>query len=353
MQTTQTSENGVELPNVPKVEYGEAGVTPFPLCVQACARYLGKPLPYDAAMSASGAAFRLTWDETSWNGGNVDVAHTFDDPEQVYRLGLAAAGFGYHALWRGESTARQQAVSFLRAELDQGRPCIALGVIGPPEACIVTGYRDGGDTLLGWNFFQDNPEFAGQLQTTPSGYFLAAQWWDNPDTLAFFALDRPIDKPMTDRDVLTNALEALHGRRHGPFAKGLLAYDAWKTAMLDESQFPAGAVLPLLFERLMCQVDAMDCVTDGRYNAAAFLRAMADRHPEQRTLCQLAAKQLTEAADCTAKMYGILGGYECGEQQMRQIARREIREQLALWISAAKAADEQAYASLRALRDVL
>ena len=54
---------------------------------------------------------------------------------------------------------KSEFISFIKAKIDSGFPCIALGIIGPPEACIITGYRNNGDVLLGWNFFQDNPEY--------------------------------------------------------------------------------------------------------------------------------------------------------------------------------------------------
>ena len=38
---------------------------------------------------------------------------------------------------------------------------IATGIIGPPEACIVTGYQDEGETLLVWNFVHDSVMYGG------------------------------------------------------------------------------------------------------------------------------------------------------------------------------------------------
>jgi len=40
--------------------------------------------------------------------------------------------------------------------IDQGKPLIALGVVGPPEACIITGYDENGDGLRGFGVFQTN-----------------------------------------------------------------------------------------------------------------------------------------------------------------------------------------------------
>lgn len=40
----------------------------------------------------------------------------------------------------------------------RAEPVIAIGVVGPPEPCIVAGYDKGGEVLIGWSFFQDRPE---------------------------------------------------------------------------------------------------------------------------------------------------------------------------------------------------
>lgn len=39
----------------------------LPACLKASANYIGIDVSYDYTMAASGAAFRLTWDETEWN----------------------------------------------------------------------------------------------------------------------------------------------------------------------------------------------------------------------------------------------------------------------------------------------
>ena len=42
----------------------------------------------------------------------------------------------------------------------------------------------------------------------------------------------------------------------GVYAGGQDAYDHWANSLLDETQFPRNAVMPMLFERIMCQCDA-------------------------------------------------------------------------------------------------
>ena len=86
---------------VPKVHYGAfGGCTPFPVCLKAVANYMGMTLDYEDAIVQCGAAFRLVWDTTAWNGGNVDVLWAFDEPMTVYRKGIEALGCEFKLLER-------------------------------------------------------------------------------------------------------------------------------------------------------------------------------------------------------------------------------------------------------------
>ncbi len=347
----QSFEDGVILYGVPKVEYGPGGCTPYPMCVRACANYLGQDVPYHYVMAASGAAFRLTWDTSSWNGGNVDIIFTFDDPLKSYRTAMEALGRGFHMIERnGKIQSKKEAfIAFIRERIDAGIPCIALGIIGPPEACLITGYRENGQVLLGWNFFQDNPEFSAGTSLDDSGYFISRAWWDNPCTTAVMAMGGAASPEFGPQTVLQNAIEALTGRKAGKYAKGLYAYDAWKHALLDDAQFPRNAVLPLLFERLMCQGDAMDCLMDGRHHAALYLETLREQLPAHQRLCATAKAGFLEVFACVQNMAELLGGYERGEEQLRRLADAGVRQGLGRIIDKCKAADERALAAMKAL----
>lgn len=101
---------------VPKVEYGPNGVTPFPMCLKACANYLGQDVGYDYVMAASGAAFRLTWNTQAWDGGNVDVVFTFDEPTKIFRLGIEALGCEYNLIGRSRETKKTEFIDFIRSK---------------------------------------------------------------------------------------------------------------------------------------------------------------------------------------------------------------------------------------------
>lgn len=332
------------LAGVPKVQYGPEGVTPFPLCLKSCAGYIGIDTSYDYTMAASGAAFRLTWDETQWNLGNVDAIFTYKDPERVFRQGIEALGGGYAVLWREEQTSKAAFIAFIKEQIDKGYPVIALGIIGPPEACIVTGYQKGGDILLGWNFFQDMPAFNAGVAFDECGYFKTGHWWDNPDTVAVMAI-HPVAGETKKKDVkgiLSDAIEAMTGRREGQYAKGIRAYDSWAQSILDDTAFPSDLSLPLLEERLSTHADAIDCIADGRYHAAVFMQKAGVQHPEQQALFEQAAAHFMAVFEVHKQLFEAIGGWERGESQMRKLAQADVRKRTAALIHEAKKHDKQA-----------
>lgn len=334
---------------VPKVEYGPGGVTPFPMCLKACANYLGLDVGYDYTMAACGAAFRLTWNANAWDDGNVDTVFTFDDPSRVFRLGLESLGGAYNLIGRSPQTKKAEFADFIKAKIDGGIPIIALGVIGPPEACIVAGYRDGGDTLLGWNFFQDNPEFARGIALDESGYFITDKWWENPETIAVMSLGEAAEARFAPKTVMQNAIEVMTGREFQGYAKGVRAYDAWAKAILEDGDLLENAVLPILAGRLMCHADAMDCLADGRYNAAVYIKSLIPAYPAYQQQLKETAALFEKVARAVGRMAEILGGWQRGENEMRMFAKTQVRSRLAEVIFEAKDADEKALAIMKEL----
>ena len=345
----EKQENAI-LYGVPKVAYGQDGCTPFPMCIRSCGTYLGCAVDYTRAMAESGAAFRLTWDTACWNGGNVDAILTFDDPVKVFRCGMRAMERNLKFLSRTPDTKKEDFTAFVRREIDAGNPVIALGIIGPPEACIITGYREEGRILLGWNVFQEYPEYQANVRFEKNGYFITDVWWENPDTTALIAAGPDALQPLTLGEVLQNAAEVLEGHMYGTYAKGTLAYDAWKNALLCDRDFPEDAVMPLLVERMMCHGDAMDCLSDGRWHAAKYLYRLAEQYPAAASKLKTAAKEMEGISEILWKeMIPVLGGWEREENQMRRLAKPENRRLLAGQIERMKAHDERAYACIREL----
>jgi len=220
MDNTQkhVSNGSTILYGVPKVHYGAfGGITPLAIAIKAAANYMGMELNYNDAIVYCGAAFRITWNETCWDGGNVGDIFAFDDPAKVFRLALTSLGCEYNLIERTSTTKKSDFANFM--------------------------------------------DVAGNVTFDESGYYITDKWWENPDTNAVMSLGEPVREQFTVKAIVENTIEVMTPRRHGDYAKAGYAYDAWKKAILNNNDFSKNMISPLLVERLMCQGDAMDCIS--------------------------------------------------------------------------------------------
>jgi AraC-like DNA-binding protein len=295
----KTSDSCV-LYGVPKIFYGREvdgmkQATPFPMCLQSVLNYMGQNISYAELMAYSGAAFRQRWDSGGWNVAAVDIRFTYERHLEPFERAFKGAGRKFVI---SESPAKaikkDDAIALIKSELDCGRPVIALGVVGPPEACIVTGYRNNGETLLGWSLFQD---FWGNCEKDESGYFIKNNWWN--ETEAIMSIGEEISKCTTEREVLENALMLMTTKKmptyggNDIFYGGQAAYEAWAKALEDES---------LPDDVKDCHTDAEIMLGEGRSYAASYMCILAEKHPALSAEFKKCAKHLSAAAECVTKM---------------------------------------------------
>ena len=356
---------------VPKVTYfsDQHECTPFISSLKACLNYMGQTESYAMLMAASGAAFRLMWNPKFWDGGNVDILCVRPDATELLIRALNAAGRDFTMLCkpgkaglsiaerardknRINSGGKEDFISLIKSEIDSGRPVIGFGIVGPPEACIITGYRDEGEVLLGWSFFQDMPEFAGGISNLPCGYFCRRDWFEHPDTIAVMALGE--QKPAPDakallKDTLQFALEVMENPTVNDHAGGQAAFDAWAAALGNEGEFPPGAPLPMLMERLMCQVDAANMVSEGRWNAHLFLEEQADKFPDVAAVLRTLSLLFKEEAGITFMTVKQLEVMGMEEKHALNLAKPDVRATLIKTILKARDMEKRAAEQIRKL----
>jgi hypothetical protein len=334
------------LKGVPKAHYGAfGGITPFPICLKSVSDYLGDELDYTFAIVACGGAFRFAWNTTMLDGGNVDISHTYNDTELPYRFGVTALGRDFKMLWRegnglgkpGNGTKDDFKV-FIKEQIDMGKPLISLGPIGPPETGIITGYKDNGDTLLGWSLFQwDESTFSDE------GYYITDKWWEADCFFGVMALGDIITSRKDTKQIVQNAVFALEGRQEGKYAKGIAAYEPWKNALLNakESDF---TIMPDWGQSIamMCQGDATDCLIDGRKNAYKYFRNLFENNPKQKLYSLIADQFGNIATVIHEKIYDVLGGWERGIEQNKKLEQLDNRKRIGEFIDEIKIADEKA-----------
>lgn len=149
--------NETILYGIRKIEQGAYGSnTMFPICIKAVSEYLGDDVSYAYIMAATGAAFRLVWNRATWDLSNIDIYHTLKESNEIYKYGAKALGREFDFIGRDKDTKKEDFVAFIKSKIANGFPVIALGIIGPPEPCIIAGYEASKDVVMGWNFFQND-----------------------------------------------------------------------------------------------------------------------------------------------------------------------------------------------------
>lgn len=353
--TEDKRDSGMLYGVVPRVSYfgQEAELTPFVSCLRACLTYLGQEISYSRLMAGSGAAFRLMWNTKFWDGGNVGILNIKEDPTDPLRRAFKTAGREFTMLCKPGKAGcyivenspavilnimtgdKESFTELIKKEINSGRPVIGFGIIGPPEPCVIAGYRDDGETLMGWNFFQDMPEFSAGVGKEPCGYYNRSGWYEYPETIALMSIGESIELPEEKGlliEILEYALSIIETPMVYDYAGGLAAYEAWASALSKESEFPKDAPLPMLMERLMCQVDAMTMVGEGRWCASAFLEQEAGMFPEISDDLKSAALVYKQEHQLAMKMGRLIEGFAMSEKCARALAAPDIRKKIVILV---------------------
>jgi len=321
------------LPGVPKVGYG-VRLCPFPGSVESALRYIGHPTDYDFIVATSGAAFRRFWEKD--DGGNVDLMYLGEEP--IRRL--------FAALNRDVTIVpgkdRDTMLRAIKESIGKGRPVVAFGIIGPPEAGLVTGYDRAGDVLMGWSYFQD---------ASKPGYYQQSDWhvrgeWAGGMGCVIIGDRKRWPGPSKRETLLATLRWAVDLSRTAsrPEAKGhvagLAAYDAWADALDVDADYPKGDAA-IMATRVMVHGDQC-CMLEDRRGAAGFLRAMAKEAPEAKADL-LAAAELYEEA---AKVQVWPWGHDMGAVAQAGLADPEARRKISAEVRNARDAEAKAVALL-------
>lgn len=241
----------------------------------------------------SGAAWHSAWGE-GWQTDYGSLVYMSDDPDAPYVRTLRNPGYSYEFLHAGDrGRFRQAAVEIIQ----RGAPVVAMGVVGPPEECLIAGYDESGDVAIGWSFFQHFPEDNPVPEFHPNGMFRKRDWVDACPEMILLGDkgERPKQKEML-RDAMRWAVEIARApevtRYGGKRWTGLASYAAWAEHLLHDDEF-AGA--------------------DDR-----------------------AAQEILHAAACYAeehalmwKLWGAVGGIGQSPEEAHKLAEPEVRREIA------------------------
>jgi hypothetical protein len=274
---------------------------------------------YSFFMGITGAAAFLSW-KKGWHGDNVAIFYMSADPAAPERRAFAAIGYAHE--WLEKSPGEDNEAIFrqrLLESLQKGRPVIGYGIIGPPEPCLIAGFDEGGDVLIGWSFFQKFPDFNLGVEFEPSGCFRKHDWYKDTACLLFVGEkgDRP---PLAEsyRKALNWLLQVARTPQVRPEpdapawyqerANGLAAYTAWAEHLLDDEAFPA-ADEGILRQHHSIHNDAVGNLAEVRWYGSQFLLEAINFLPYQMAEDLLHAAALYAGEhDLMWKVWDLAGG---------------------------------------------
>jgi hypothetical protein len=343
------------------LEYlGDAGVgcNSTRTMAEAPDQYLG--CNYAFGMVTSGLAFQQLWHPTGWEWGD-DVMRVGIDPAEPIRRAFEALGYGCEIIANADrSEALKQPYDALSVQMDaagirarivesirdHGRPVLALGVIGPPECGLITGYDQGGDVIIGWNLFQGFPGMNDGVTFEPSGCYRQGNWVAQTPAIVLLGErgERPPQKESV-RKAAQYAVQIAHTPTSGEFVAGLASFDAWAEAMERDGDF-ATDDLGILRERYQRHSNQVGNVAEGRWYAAVLLGAAAQND-------ETGAEHLWHAAGCYAAIHTLMwkiwnraGGIGDDDEKVRTGTTAGARRDIAALLRQARDQDAAAVASL-------
>lgn len=86
----------------------------------------------------------------------------------------------------------------------------------------------------------------------------------------------------------------------------------WNKALTEERSFQVGDNYSVLFEKLLCHLDAITCLTDGRGNAAKFMQELA-KIQDEHELYDKASKAFQKVEEAMQEMQALIGSWADAE----------------------------------------
>ncbi len=310
---------------------------------------------YALHMVTSGLAFQQLWRAGDWEWGD-EVIRMTPEPLGPFRHAIAAAGYSFEVLTNptaanggtrfaalaptaDEATFRARIAGSLQA----GRPVLALGVIGPPECGLLTGYDEGGDVLIGWSVFQGFPDMNEGVAFEPTGEYRVRGWFAHTPALILLG-ERGEPPPLQDtlREAYRRAVVLVRTPEMNGYSGGLAAFDTWAAALEDDANWPEDmAVRRTRYGRHQTEVGQ---VAEGRWYASLILAAHAGNEGHVS-----APEHLLAAAACYARIHrlmwdvwGAAGGIGDDDAKVVQGTGRDARRRIAALLREARDADAEA-----------
>lgn len=308
---------------------------PFPSVMRACLENIGENYgfemieeanlkvsnAYTFLMGVSGAAFRFFW---NWNsrkseGGRIDSLFFIDNPLEQIDISFEACGYNYELLFnkdyedkvsvhkeyfKDKTYIQKKIVESIK---DKKKPVIGLGIVGPTEWSIITGYDEEGEVLIGWSYFQD--QLDKDLDFEPCGYFRKRSWFD--DTAAIIIIGGKKDKESLDctyNKALKFSVKLMEKDAIKNTPTGFEGYIAWAKELLNDDYFPQENESILRNRYTVQEVTCLE-LAERRWYGTKFFEYITKDFPAVREDLMGAAKCFQAEHDMMWKILELTGGF--------------------------------------------
>lgn len=291
---------------------------------------------YNYLCSVSGSSFAFLWDQGNWNPVEDITSFGGRWPEPISRV-FNAIGFGYEIINK-ETTEECENImkdKIKRSLCVENKPVLAWGVLNEePICCIVTGYDDDGDTLIGWHYRQFSQGLCNEYDY--GGYFRKTRWFDN--TCQILLIGNRYNKPdfmkITEETMLYGSNIFLKQKNILGYHCGISAYDAWINDMKDESAFPKN--INTIKLRSGCIIRTCELAAEVYWNGMDFMKAVSSWHDLMTEEALLAAADFVAQTDNMYKIWYLLGALQDENVRAEHLGKKEIREEIIQLLEAAK-----------------
>jgi hypothetical protein len=286
---------------VRKLSWDTGEMCEFASALVAALEVLGTDVAYPFVVGTSGAAFRFTLEPGAWNFGNYSIRNISADPYEPMRRALDATGHVYTIVEQGS---RDEDTARIVASLDAGAPVLAYPVVGPSDCCVITGYDEGGEVLLGWSTYQNIPD-DHDYPHDATGYFRKPGWHDNLQGYILIG-EKQTPPPLRQiyLDALAWAVKLLRTPAVNQYATGLEGLRVWAEEMTQAQYFPEGDEETLGWRYVSAAVN-MTMLRDHCV-AEAFLARMAEDEPDLAPGLAAASACYVEVARLRDEMDGVM-----------------------------------------------
>jgi hypothetical protein len=343
VSTVKKENSKVYIEGVRQVSWGTGEMCEFASSLLSAICTLGGCAPYHYILGASGVAFRFTLNPGEWDFTNYGIREVSADPYEPIRRAIQAAGYACTVC---EASSKQADAATIMSSIDRGVPVLAFRVVGPSDCCIITGYDEGGEVLLGWSTFQDIPD-DHNIPHDVTGYFRKPGWHDNLP--GYILIGAQVGRPPLHNvylDAVKWAVHLMRTPRMGSKRTGFEGLSVWAEEMTQEQYFPAGDE-QVLGQRYVSTTINITMLRD-HCSAEPFLRQAAEEVLDFQPELWLAADCYRDVKHCREEMDDLISD-NFSAKAMQAIADPEIRRAFAGKILQIRDVEEEAIGHLEHL----